>query len=128
MRNKAWTTEENTALAALYFTMLDSAVAGLPYNKAALIRISQGGDPDGSIRTDCAAFSNKLRQRSRGSIESKLMNASACHAVIAPNDTTMDGFGYRALNNYQSSLLDAIKEERTRFATLVSQCLMDYAS
>lgn len=96
---KAWTGSENAGVAVLYFDMLDLAVSGQAYNKAAMIRNLQKGI---------------LSDRSRGSIESKLMNASAAHADIAPNDTTMSGFGYRPLSNYQATLRDAIKAERIK--------------
>ena len=102
---KPWTDNENAALATLYFTMLDAAIAGKPYNKAQLIRKSQ----EVSNYLDAPLFT-----RSRGSIEAKLMNASACHVDLVRNATTMDGYGYRALSNYQKSLKSAMAEALIR--------------
>lgn len=85
MKNKAWTPEENRAVVALYFAMLDHAVSGEPYNKAAMIRAVQG--------TDVPGEAGPLIWRSRGSIEAKLMNCSAAHAACDPQAVTMDGFG-----------------------------------
>lgn len=90
---RPWTDQENRALIALYFRMLDRAVAGKPYNKAAMIRELT------DVRTP------QLPMRSKHGIEAKLMNATACHARLAPNDETMNEHGYRALPNYQKSLL-----------------------
>lgn len=105
MRNAPWTDQEQAAVVALYFTMLDKAISGLPYNKAAMIRASQNshaGPIDSGLNTA------PLKIRSRGSIEAKLMNVSAAHRDYAPGNTTMDGFGYRCLSNYQSSLKDHV--------------------
>lgn len=104
MRNPAWIDTENAAAVALYFAMLDCAIAGKAYNKAAMIREATGRDKFGIIINNDAA----LIDRSRGSIEAKLMNISAAHRDYAPGSTTMDGFGYRCLSNYQSALKDAL--------------------
>ena len=37
------------------------------------------------------------------------MNASACHRDISGTVVTMNGYGYRALSNYQKSLKDAMR-------------------
>jgi hypothetical protein len=110
----AWTPAENAALVRLYFQMLDSAIAGKPYNKAAMIRAYQGIDFAPVHAPDHAALAN----RSRGSIEAKLMNASAAHrdvlAAAGELGVTMDGYGYRCLGNYQAALLDAMRTELGR--------------
>ena len=103
----AWAAEENHALVALYFTMLDAASAGKPYSKAAMIR---------EIRGDNAGLPNirqdfPLHKRSRASIEFKLMNATAAHRDIDPNAETMHGHGYRAMPNYQATLKTAMLDE-----------------
>jgi hypothetical protein len=112
-----WTDAENSALVALYFAMLDAATSGEKYNKAAMIRIAQNqpksSDPDKRGENAAAVFASwdyagKLADRSRGSIEAKLMNATAAHRDIDPTAVTMDGYGYRALSNYQSKLKDAM--------------------
>ncbi len=111
-----WTDAENAALVTLYFTMLDHATAGEAYNKAVMIREAQGEAPNTSPTTgientlhSAVSKAAPLRDRSRGSIEAKLMNASAAHADLdgAP---TMDGYGYRALSNYQKTLKDAMRD------------------
>ena len=108
-----WTPAENAALVRLYFAMLDRAIAGRPYNKAAMIRSAQTVDTHYSD-----GIAGKLANRSRGSIEAKLMNATACHedliAAGLVNDAdceTMDSHGYRALPNYQRALRDAMRDE-----------------
>lgn len=117
---KPWTPQENAAVVRLYFAMLDAVIAGMPYNKAAMIRAAQQGL---AVRDLCpsvipAPYVNKLAERSRGSIEAKLMNCSAAHRDISAKSggkaITMDGFGYRALSNYQASLRDAMQAEMIR--------------
>lgn len=102
-RNPPWTAGENLAVCRLYFTMLSAATAGRPYNKAQLIRHA--------TRDNGAGDTGPLVNRSRGSIELKLMNASAAHAILRPRAVTMDGFGYRAMPNMQRALLDAMRAE-----------------
>lgn len=102
-----WTPAENAALVRLYFAMLDSAIAGQPYNKAAMIRDAQGDNMMPHER----ATRGELRNRSRGSIEAKLMNATAAHRDLDPTAETMDGHGYRALANYQAALKDAMRAQ-----------------
>ena len=106
-----WTPAENAALVRLYFRMLDAATTGRPYTKAAMIRHVQQL-PHG--RDDAAALAN----RSRPSIECKLMNASAAHRDLCPEAETMDSHGYRALANYQRTLRDAMAEAIARRAGL----------
>ena len=106
MTIKAWTDTENSACIALYFTMLDSAIAGKPYNKAAMIRNAR----ETNAEAYPGGFYGLLRNRSRGSIEAKLMNCSAAHRDLAPHAVTMERFGYRALPNYQRALRDAMAE------------------
>jgi hypothetical protein len=106
---KPWTDTENAALAALYFAMLDAAITGEKYNKAAMIRAYQFAGKDQPFMAASA-----LAARSRGSIEAKLMNASAAHRDLFPDAVTMDGFGYRALANYQKALRDAIHDALLR--------------
>ncbi len=95
-----WTPAENAALVRLYFDMLECATAGCAYNKAAMIRSYQA--------TDNGQHPEALHNRSRGSIEAKLMNATACHRDLVPTAETMDGHGYRALSNYQAALREAM--------------------
>lgn len=122
MRSPPWNDQENRALVALYFAMLDAATAPKLYNKAAMIRTAKGEDPDGTVRDRNPAFYGLLGLRSRGSIEAKLMNVSACHRDLTTTEdhpagaTTMDGYGYRCLSNYQADLkkwtLEAIEERQ----------------
>lgn len=97
---KPWSDAENRRLVALYFHMLTAARLGASYNKAEMIRQAQGTEEQPGI----------LFERTRGSIESKLMNASAAHRDLDPMAETMDGHGYRALSNYQSALRIAMAE------------------
>lgn len=104
-RSPPWSEQENRDLIALYFQMLDKAAIGTPYNKAAMIRREQTGKDDaGTGHSDFATLANRSKQ----SIEFKLMNASAAHAAIDPEAVTMHGFGYRAMPNYQAALKDAM--------------------
>lgn len=106
-RPSPWSDSENAALVSLYFTMLDKAIAGQHYNKAAMIRQAQS---DGvSYPLDLGA----LKDRSRGSVELKLMNASATHRDLG-GAVTMDGYGYRCLPNYQATLKVAMLTELQR--------------
>jgi hypothetical protein len=115
---KPWTPAENAAVVTLYFDMLDCATCGEHYNKAALIRYSQTGtgNPLGA-----SGIPSALADRSRGSIEAKLMNCTAAHADLINEhptygayDETMDCHGYRALANYQRTLKDAMADELLR--------------
>ena len=103
---RPWTPAENAALVRLYFEMLDRITAQEGLNKAAMIRHEQRvlTGPAGTER-------GPLSYRSRGSIEAKLMNASAAHAAIDPNAVTMASHGYKAWGNYQASLKDAMHAE-----------------
>jgi hypothetical protein len=103
MRKAPWNDKENAAVVRLYFDMLSFAIPGHKYNKAGMIRSYQfsGGRCE---------HPEALSERSRGSIEAKLMNCSAAHRDLGAA-ITMDGFGYRCLANYQSALKDAIKAE-----------------
>ena len=103
MRSPPWNDAENAALIRLYFDMLGFAVAGHSYNKAGMIRTYQFSDE--------GKHPEALAARSRGSIEAKLMNASAAHRDLVDGATTMDGYGYRCLSNYQAALKAAMLEE-----------------
>ena len=104
-RSKPWSTEENAAIVRLYFEMLDAEMHGQRYSKADHIRAVRG-EP----QTSCwAPTPPPLADRSRGSIEFKLMNASAAHADLMAEAETMHGHGYRALSNYQADLKVAMQ-------------------
>ena len=107
-RPTPWNDEENAACVALYFYMLALAISGENYNKAALIRAAQGKAKDGERAPAPPAPVGTLIERSRASIEMKLMNCSAAHAKLDPIAVTMDGFGYRAMPNYQAALENAV--------------------
>ena len=101
-RQPKWDDRENRNVIALYFEMLDKAQGGDIYNKAAMIRYSQGSDDPADLGSvEFADFIwDTLGLRSRGSIEAKLMNV----------------YGYRCLSNYQADLkkwtLEAIEERQ----------------
>lgn len=103
MKASPWNNEENRSLVALYFTMLDAAQTGLEYNKAGMIRHARGESVGAWMTT---VEHGSLSARSRGSIEAKLMNASAAHRDLNPEAETMATHGYKAWGNYQSSLKD----------------------
>ena len=115
-----WTPAENLALARIYFTMLHAATNGHPYNKAQMIRTAQGISNREDIPHDARA---PLHYRSRGSIEAKLMNASAAHRDLIAEGLlaagpTMATHGYKAWGNYQSTLKDAVIAEAYRLAEM----------
>jgi hypothetical protein len=103
-RPAPWSAEENKAICSLYFEMLDAAINGHPYSKAAMIRDAQDHE-QASTDND---YTGELDTRSKGSIEAKLMNCTAAHRDLRPGAITMDGYGYRALSNYQATLKDAM--------------------
>lgn len=103
-RQPPWNELENGRLIRLYFEMLDAANKGEKYVKAQMIRDAQCVD----------GCHQELAGRSKQSIEFKLMNASAAHADLDPGAVTMDGFGYRAMPNYQADLKEAMKAELLR--------------
>lgn len=103
-RPAPWSDEENAACVALYFAMLDRAIAGKPYIKAAMVRDAQQHESDDGG----PSYPGPLVDRSRPSIEMKLMNCSAAHASLIDGAETMDGHGYRAMPNYQASLREAM--------------------
>lgn len=108
MRSPPWNDTENGAIVALYFAMLDKAISGQHYNKAAMIRLAQGIDqPDQRNEQE---RTGQLEARSRPSIEMKLMNCTAAHQAIDPTGTTMNGYGYRAMPNMQAALKAAVLE------------------
>lgn len=110
MTNAPWTPAENAALVSLYFAMLDRATAGQPYNKAAMLRVARG-DTSIAVEHFAQAWAGKLADRSKGSIEAKLMNASAAHADLCRGAETMASHGYKAWGNYQAALKDAMSAE-----------------
>lgn len=108
MRSPPWNDAQNRALISLYFAMLDAAIPGQQYSKAGMVRAAQGTQPATPFTE---AFAGQLEDRSRGSIEAKLMNASAAHRDLVDGAITMDGYGYRCLSNYQAALKAAMLEE-----------------
>jgi hypothetical protein len=100
----AWTHTEQQEVIELYDQMHRFATGGVEYNKAAMIRHARGESelPDGT------KFAG-LKDRSKGSIEMKLMNiTAACEALDRP-DLSMAEFGYRPMVNMQKSLKDAVE-------------------
>lgn len=107
MRSPPWNDAENAAIVRLYFVMLDAAIPGHQYSKAAMVRAAQGTQPATPFTE---AFAGQLEARSRPSIEMKLMNCTAAHQAIDPTATTMNGYGYRAMPNMQAALKAAVLE------------------
>lgn len=109
---KPWTDDEQRAVIALYFHMLDlSHRSPKTLNKAALIRNAQRKPIEAidSTRT-ITHIDGPLSDRSRGSIEAKLMNITACVHDLGQYNNSMAEFGYRPLSNYQKSLKTAVAE------------------
>ncbi len=110
-RSPPWSTEENVAVVALYFEMLDAEQYQQRYSKADMIRAVRGEPQTSCFAPDPAPLAN----RSRGSIEFKLMNASAAHADLNKANKltgeTMHDHGYRELPNYQADLKLAMRDE-----------------
>ena len=105
-RQPKWTPEENNAVCGLYFIMSEHVLTDAEYNKAAMIRAAQGIRLDGSISNPDA----QLRLRSRGSIEAKLMNVTACLRDLggAFTERSLEEHGYRAMSNYQADLKQVV--------------------
>lgn len=96
-----WTDTENAGCCALFFRMQHKAAAGQAYNKAEMIREERGeecrANPGGHL-------GKPLSQRSRPSIEMKLMNLSAVMESLGRPELSMSEHGYRAMPNYQANL------------------------
>ena len=95
MKRKNWTDAENAAIVALYFRMRAAVDAGEKLNKAALIREARAG---------------ALCDRSRGSVEAKLMNVSGALADMGREDVSLHNHGYKAASAYQKSMRAAVAE------------------
>ena len=88
----AWSDSENDGICELYAAILEAHHdPDVKLNKAAMIREARTGI---------------LAGRSRGSIEMKLMNLTACLKALG-FAATLEHAGYKALSGYQKSLLDA---------------------
>jgi hypothetical protein len=107
--SKAWTEHENIAIAALYFAMLALVLRGVKFNKRAMIR-----GVSIELHADGTQICGPLRDRSRQSIEAKLMNCTAVHELLDPNAMSMSAHGYRPLTRFQGSLRDAMRTEYQR--------------
>ena len=106
MRNPAWNDSEQNAVVALYVAMLLHVQNGEKYSKAAMIRATQNNH-SGPI--DSGLNTAPLKLRSKGSIESKLMNVTACIEKLGRPDLSMSEHGYRPLSNCQKSLYQAVE-------------------
>lgn len=121
-KGKPWTPAEQAGAVIAYNAMLAADQSGQPYSKAAINRYLRGdwpeaeyeGEPRPQFDKDAAhahAISlpplaqRILHARSRGSVEAKWMNISACREKLALALLP----GYKAAGNYQQSLLDAVK-------------------
>ena len=80
--------------------MQGHAAKGQPYNTAAMIRCAQENPEHPSQ----GSFAGNLAERSRGSIEAKLVNVTAVLHDLGRDDVSMTEHGYRPLSNYQSDL------------------------
>lgn len=97
-RPAPWSPVENRAVCALYeLIWLDCMEPGRGYTKAARIREAQAGE---------------LSQRSRGSIEAKLMNVTAALESLGAGfvEFSLSENGYRPLPNMQAALKAAVRD------------------
>jgi hypothetical protein len=108
-KSPAWTEPEIRAVVELYAMMRRHVNTGEPYNKARMIRNQQG--PIG-----------QLRDRSRGSIEAKLMNITGALDRLGRDDLSMSEHGYRPLANMQKALFEAVQ----RWAASVDDAVPAY--
>lgn len=111
--SKAWQDHENSAIAALYFAMLALVLRGVSFNKRAMIR-----GVSIELHSDGTEICGPLRDRSRQSIEAKLMNCTAVHELLAPGAMSMSAHGYRPLTRFQGSLRDAMRTEFQRIEAI----------
>lgn len=108
---KAWSDSEVAAAVALYFAMLGLSLNGLAFNKRAMIReaTQESTQPAGF---KACPYTAELRDRSRQSVEMKLMNVTACINSLAQehgtNYQSMEFAGYKPLNSYQAALKIAV--------------------
>jgi hypothetical protein len=105
-RSPPWNDQENDAVIALYFAMCTHVDNATEYDSAQLIGMAQGMDTDRN--SDLPVWAGQLSNRSRGSIEIKLMNVTACLRSLGYAGTTMEQHGYIAMGNYQSTLKPAV--------------------
>ena len=84
-----WSRAENVAVVILYMSMRASVDAGEKYSKAGMIRSAQA---------------DALANRSRGSIEAKLMNMTACLIDLGLAHRSLAEHGYKPAPNYQKDL------------------------
>ena len=89
-KRRAWTDAEVRTLCALYSLMLDAQRAGKAFCKAPAVR----------------AVAAEL-QRSKGSVEAKLMNLSACQRDLGRDFVA----GYKPLPSYAKSMLQIVESE-----------------
>jgi len=117
----AWSEQEQRALVAAYNAMMRASSTGKPFNKAAINRYLR--NDSNNTKQELAnhlqasqiglatvsppvSYCGALRDRSRGSVELKLMNISGARAHLGLPILP----GYKAAPNYQKSLETYIKE------------------
>lgn len=103
---KAWTADEIDAVISLYFAMRVLVEYGEKFNKRQLIR-EQQSHYDSEIGCTVAG---PLADRSRGSVEMKLMNVTACIESLDAPEFSMAEHGYRPLYSYQAALRIAVEK------------------
>lgn len=113
-RPAPWTPEENRAVCIVYHAMqqIQDMAPGAKF-KAHVIRAAQGqpkpGDEDHT--GDASAYAGRLSNRSKGSIEAKLMNVTAILEANPPLDQfSLAEGGYRPLANAQTALKVAVMD------------------
>jgi len=89
-----WQDREIQAVILLYRAMLNAVVTEKKYTKRHMI-----------IATQALGLN-----RSRGSIEAKLMNVTAATEQLGRSDLSMSDHGYRPLSNMQKALKEAVAD------------------
>lgn len=106
-RSPPWTPAEIDSAIALYLSFRVLEARGSPYVKAQFLREIIGAptpaNPEGNPEAP-------LINRSKGSVEAKLMNITAALQSIDRDDLSMASFGYVPLANMQAALKSRVAE------------------
>lgn len=106
-----WTDKENRACVNLYRAMYHIATTRPEQRryKAAMIRIARGEEKeaDRELAYNAHLYRGRLGDRTKGSIELKLMNVTGAIHALGFSES-MAEFGYPPMPKYQQSLEDLV--------------------
>ena len=108
MKALPWSDSEIDAGITLYLSMKVLADNRKKYNKAAMIRKARGEFLERINYNSDESYGGKLANRSKGSIEMKLMNICAAVEALGRKDLSMAENGFRPMVNMQKKLMDAV--------------------